>query len=398
MYDAIVIGARCAGSPTAMLLARGGLRVLVVDRASFPSDTLSSHHLHHGAVACLSRWGLLDAVQATGCPPTRSFTLDVGPFRVQGTPPTIPGGDASYSVRRFLLDKILLDAASQAGAEVREGFSVSELIFDGDRVIGVRGTSGTGVFEERARLVIGADGKYSRVTSAVRPDVYHDRGRLTCNFYAYWSDLPVQGAELYVRDGLFAVFEATNFGLTMGTVALPVKEFGQFRRNLALNFQLALDGLGEIGERVRAARREEPFRGTNDLPNRFHRPYGPGWALVGDAGYHRDPLTAQGMMDAFRAAELLAQAVVDGLSGRSTLDHALAGYEQRRNELVRPAFESTVDRARLGPPSAEAVRLLAALQHDPEQAGLFFGLDAGTVSYEQFFAPENLTRVLGLAA
>jgi flavin-dependent dehydrogenase len=398
MFDAIVIGARCAGSPTALLLARAGLRVLLLDRASFPSDTLSSHHLHHGAAACLSRWGLLDAVQATGCPPTRTFTLDMGTFRVQGTPPAIPGGDASYSVRRFLLDKILVDAASQAGAEVREGFSVSELVFDGDRVIGVRGTSRTGTFEERARLVIGADGKYSRVAGAVRPHVYDDRGRLTCNFYSYWSDLPVQGAELYVRDGLFAVFEATNFGLTMGTVALPVEKFGEFRRNLEPNFYSELDRLGEIGQRVRSARREEPFRGTNDLPNQFHRPYGPGWALVGDAAYNRDPITAQGMMDAFRTAELLAESVVDGLSGRSTLDRALAAYEQRRNELVRPAFESTVERARLLPPTAEAARLMAALEHDPEQAGLFFGLDAGTVSYEQFFAPENISAVLGAAA
>jgi flavin-dependent dehydrogenase len=398
MFDAIVIGARCAGSPTAMLLARAGLRVLLLDRATFPSDTLSSHHLHHGAAACLSRWGLLEAVTATGCPPTRNFTLDVGPFRVQGTPPSIPGGDAAYSIRRFLLDNILLETASQAGAEVRQGFSGDELVFEGDRVIGIRGTSRTGTFEERARLVIGADGKYSRVARTVRPPIYHDRGRLTCNFYSYWSDLPVRGAELYVRDGLFAVFETTNFGLTMGTVALPVEEFGPFRRNLESNFYSVLDRLGEIGQRVRLARREEPFRGTNDLPNHFLRPYGPGWALVGDAAYNRDPITAQGMMDAFRTAELLAQSVVDGLSGQSTLERALAAYEQHRNELVRPAFESTVERARLQPPSAEAARLLAALQQDPEQAGLFFGLDAGTVSYEQFFAPENLTRVLGEAA
>ena len=127
-YDAIVIGARCAGSPTAMLLARKGYRVLVVDRAAFPSDTLSTHMIHGPGVAALRRWGLLDQVVATGCPPIETYSFDFGPFTIAGHPRTADGIATAYAPRRTVLDKILVDAAGQAGAEVREGFTVDDIV------------------------------------------------------------------------------------------------------------------------------------------------------------------------------------------------------------------------------------------------------------------------------
>ena len=166
-YDAIVVGARCAGSPTAMLLARRGYRVLVVDRATFPSDTISTHLIHPPGVAALRRWGLLDRLLATGCPPIGTYSFDFGPFTSSGSPGTTDE-PLAYAPRRTALDKLLVDAAGQAGAEIREGFTVEGLEIDDGRVTGIRGHSQGGKnIIERARTVIGADGRHSLVAEAV---------------------------------------------------------------------------------------------------------------------------------------------------------------------------------------------------------------------------------------
>ena len=184
MYDAIVVGARCAGSPTAMLLARKGYSVLVVDRARFPSDTISTHILWpHGAEA-LARWGLLDALAATGLPPIcRRMTFDVGPFALRGTIPGANRGAGGFCPRRTVLDNLLVNAAAQSGAEVREAFTVDELLFADDAVVGIRGRSEGGKqVEERARIVIGADGAHSFVSAAVRAAEYETRPMAACGF------------------------------------------------------------------------------------------------------------------------------------------------------------------------------------------------------------------------
>src|SRR3954447_10507126 len=139
-YDVIVVGARCAGSPVAMLMARKGYRVLVVDRATFPSDTISTHCVQPLGVAALKRWGLLNRLTASGCPPIDTFAFDFGPFTITGAPGT-EDFPVAYAPRRILLDKMLVDAAAEAGAEVREGFNVESVVVDGDRVVGIRGHS-----------------------------------------------------------------------------------------------------------------------------------------------------------------------------------------------------------------------------------------------------------------
>ena len=174
-YDAIVVGGRCAGSPTAMLLARKGYKVLVVDRATFPSDTLSTHIVHPPGVASLRRWGLLDLVTSTGCPPIHTYAFDFGPFTISGAPGT-DETPVAYGPRRTVLDKLLVDAAAEAGAEVMEGFTVEEVLTEDGRVTGVRGHGGRGgTVTERARVVVGADGRHSLVARAVRPEQYNEK-------------------------------------------------------------------------------------------------------------------------------------------------------------------------------------------------------------------------------
>jgi flavin-dependent dehydrogenase len=401
MYDAIIVGARVAGSPLAMLLARRGRRVLLLDKSTFPSDTISTHHIHQPGVARLRRWGLLEKVRASNVPATTDIIFDVGPFALRGTPPPTADGTAeAYAPRRKVLDKILVDAAVEAGAELREGFSVEELTAEGGAVTGVRGRGRNGsAVSERARIVVGADGARSFVAQSVEAPVYFDRGMLTANYYSYWSGVALDTVELHPRPGRLVVADKTNDGLVMVTVVRPREEFDRARANVEGEFMRALEEVTpSLTERVRAGRREERFMGTGFLPNHFRKPYGEGWALVGDAGYVKDPATAQGITNSFSHAELLAEAIDEGLSGRRRMNDALADYERRRNEEVLPMFEHTVRLARLAPPPPELVGLLEALRGNPAEAGRFLGTVTGTVSIPEFFSPENLARIVGASA
>jgi 2-polyprenyl-6-methoxyphenol hydroxylase-like FAD-dependent oxidoreductase len=394
-FDVIVVGARCGGAPTAMLLARAGHRVLLVDRATFPSDTLSTHYIHQPGVAALARWGLLDEVARSGCPPIRSQTLDVGPFAVRGSPPPVDGVAEGYCVRRTVLDAVLVDAAAEAGAEVRQGLSVQELLRDGGRVTGIRGrVEGGPAVSETARIVVGADGVHSLVARAVGAPSYRTHPSLTCAYYSYWSDVAASEVELYARPSHQVIAAPTNDGQVMVIAYWPRAEFPAVRHDVEGQFHAVLDLVPQLHDRVRTGTRTEPFRGTGHLPNYFRRPHGDGWALVGDAGYHKDPILALGISDAFRDAELLAEAVDAGLTGRTPLPVALAACHRRRDEAADQGYQNTVQLAALQPPPPEMQQLLEALQHDREQAGRFFGTLIGTVPAAEFFDPANLSRLL----
>ena len=208
----------------------------------------------------------------------------------------------------------------------------------------------------------------------------------------------MHAAELYPRQERMLIAAPTNDGLTMIIAYWPVTSFPQVRADIEGHFKQALDMVPSLAERVRAGARAEKFRGSADLRGFFRRPYGPGWALVGDAGYHKDPITAQGMTDAFRDAELLADAIDDTFSGRSANHDALAGYEQKRNEAVMPIYQMTCDLAKLEPPPPDMQSLFAALRDNEEQSGRFMGTIAGTVPIPEFFSPDNIGRVIGAKA
>ncbi|MBI4519988.1 MAG: NAD(P)/FAD-dependent oxidoreductase [Gemmatimonadetes bacterium] len=399
MHDAVVVGARCAGSPTAMLLARRGYRVLLVDRATFPSDTMSTHYIHISGTARLARWGLLDRLAATGCPPITRLSMDIGLVVFAGSPPPLAGVDRGFAPRRTVLDKMLLDAAAEAGAEVRQGFVVEELIRDGERITGIRARArGGAAVTERARIVIGADGRRSFVARTVGAAEYEIVPPLTTYYYTYWSGVPLDRTELYARPGRAFFAIPTHDGLACVMTAWTAPEFKTFRADIEGNYLRTLDSAPSLAERVRSGRREERFFGSADLPNFFRKPYGPGWALVGDAGFQKDPLTAQGISDAFRDAELLAEAVDAGLGGRRPMEDALADYERRRNEAAMPLYTLTCEQARLAAKSPKDVELFAAISRNQTAADRFFGVDAGTVPVHDFFSPANLARILGAAA
>lgn len=217
-YDAIVVGARAAGSSTAMLLARAGMRVLAVDRATFPSDAISTHQVQLPGIARLRRWGLLDRLDGAGTPATRHVRFHTPLAVLDGHFPTFDGVDALYSPRRTVLDAMLVDAAREAGAEAREGFTVDEVVSEDGRVVGVRGRAGNGAqVTERASIVIGADGKHSMVAAAVGAQVERAIPARTVASYTYWRGLPTGGGEVFQKDRRAVGLWPTNDGLTSRT-------------------------------------------------------------------------------------------------------------------------------------------------------------------------------------
>ena len=400
-YDVIVVGARCAGSPTAMLLARAGQRVLLVDRASFPSDTISTHMVHPTGIDALSRWGLADELAATGCPPIREYRFEFGPFTVAASPlPTSSGVDVAYGPRRTVLDKILVEAAAKAGAEVRDNVTVQDLIVENGKVTGIRAKEtrdGSATMAEHADLIIGADGRNSMVAEAVDAGTYHERPAGNVAYYAYWSGLPVSAFDVHMRPGRVIAAMPTHDGLNCLVVAAQIADMNDFRKDIERNYLTAVQTVPEYADRLGAASRETRFVGMT-TPNFYRKPYGPGWALVGDAGYDRDPCTAQGISDAFRDAELLAQAWLDVRSGHRTFDDAMAGYQSARDERTLPIYEQTCERATCAPPPPQAAALLAAVAANPAASQGFISTFAGTLPVPEFFSDANIGKIMATAA
>jgi flavin-dependent dehydrogenase len=377
-YDVIIVGARVAGSATAMLLSRAGMKVLMVDRASFPSDTLSTHQVQVPGVERLRRWGLLDAL--AGTPPARRVRFAPGDFVLEGR---FPDGGAVYSPRRRLLDTVLVDAARAAGAEVREGWPVDELMFADGLVTGIR----RGRQTERAPLVVGADGRHSMVARAVGADAYRTVPARSVGYYTYWAGVELGGGEIYGRGDRMLGAWPTNDGLVVTYVVAPVAQFKTFRADIEGNVVEALDRT-DLGERIRAGERADRFYGTADTGGRFHRPFGPGWALVGDAGLVLDPITGQGISDALRDADVLAETLLAG--------EPLARYEQRRNDATGAMYDFTAELARFAPPKPQERALFSALAGRQREIDRFLGVLTGSVPMAEYFSPHNLRAVIGL--
>jgi 2-polyprenyl-6-methoxyphenol hydroxylase-like FAD-dependent oxidoreductase len=396
MHDAIVIGARCAGSPTAMLLARRGFKVLLVDKATFPSDTISTHILWPHGAEILGRWGLVQRLTATGVPPIcRPMTFDVGPFALRGTIPDANDGMGGFCPRRTVLDALLVNAAAESGAEVREDFTVDALLIADDTVIGIRGhATGMNPVEERARIVIGADGVNSFVARAVRAPEYDVQPVAACAYYSYFSGLRQDDIELYVREHVAFGGAPTNDGLHLVMANWPAKDFTTVRGDVEGHVWRALEAAPDFLARVREGHREEKWYGTAGVPGYFRKPFGKGWALVGDASYNRDPITAQGISDAFIDAEALVETLSPGLAGSGVLDDRVTVHESARNERVRSMYDFTTHLAALESPPPHMQALFAALRGNQDAINAFLSAITGATPLADFLSTENIARIM----
>ena len=338
-FDAVIVGARCAGAATALLLARTGARVLLVDKGAYGSDTLSTHALMRGAVLQLDRWGVLPAIVTAGTPPVHSTTFSyVGQDITVDIEPKF-GVGALYAPRRSLLDRALVDAAADSGAEIAYGVRVDDvLVDDRGRVRGIAAVVDGARRQIEADLVVGADGLHSTIARHVGAPIIVSGRHSTGVLYAYWEGVPVDGYYWQFRPGASIGAIPTNRRATCVFVSVTSARFRRevqhgpassaFRRlvrEVSPSFDARLDG----------GRQVEPVRGHGGHLGFIKRSTGPGWALVGDAGYFKDPLTAHGITDALRDAELLTRAIIRGTAV------ALEDYEKTRHDLSRRLFEVT---------------------------------------------------------
>ncbi|MEU8897176.1 NAD(P)/FAD-dependent oxidoreductase [Nocardia sp. NPDC048505] len=400
MYDAIVVGARCAGSPVGMLLARQGHRVLVVDRATFPSDTVSTHYIQQRGLARLAQWGLLDKLIATGVPAIKRMTVSYLDIVIAGFADPIQGIDATYAPRRTELDAILVEGAKEAGAEVRTGYTVSELIIEDGVVVGIRGSvAGGEVTEERARIVIGADGTNSFVANAVGAEIYTKVPAECFIYYSYFSGLSQTEFHSRIGDKQQIGIWPTHNDQTLVAVMRKIDAYADFRTDVEANFvQVAREILPEFAEElVTKGKREDRFYPMRYPDNYRRQSHGAGWALVGDAGYHKDPFTGLGISDAFDYAALLAERVHEGLTDQRPMAEALADYQRERDEKSQSGFEftCTISTLELTP---QLLAIFRALEHNEEYAKDFYAMVGGGMTGEEFFAPERIAKLLGANA
>ena len=338
-YDVVIAGARCAGASTAMLLARQGLQVLVVDPTSRGSDTLSTHALMRGGVLQLHRWGVLDAVRAAETPTIRTTTFHYGDEAVEVSIKERDGVDGLYAPRRTVLDAMLCDAALAAGAEVVHGHSVVDLL--GAPEGHIRGAKIAGanknVIDVAADLVIGADGVRSRVARILQAEPHYTVAHTTASIYGYWKDLEWEGFHWLYNIGAAVGSIPTNDGDTCVFASLPPTRFEEERKDGldAVYHSLLSEISPELARSVDASKLSGKLRAFAGTTGFLRRSAGPGWALVGDAGYFKDPITAHGITDALRDAERLARAVAEGDDG------ALAGYQETRDDLVKGLLDVT---------------------------------------------------------
>jgi flavin-dependent dehydrogenase len=291
-----------------------------------------------------------------------------------------------------------VDAAAEAGAEIREAFTVDAVLMDGSRVVGIRGHSRAGApLVEHASVVVGADGRDSAVAKTVQPEQYNERPPLEAVYYTYWSGLPPERhCEIYSREASGFATVPTHDGLTLAMALWPYAEFTANKRDVEGHYWKVLGQIPELAERIRGARREAPYTGAA-IPNFFRKPYGDGWVLVGDAGYLKDPVTAQGITDAFLDAERCVAALDGMFRGVCSFDEAMNTCQRTRDERAMPMYEFTCQLAALEPPDEGLQQLLAAICGNQSLMDAFAQTYAGTISPAEFFAPENVGAIIAAA-
>jgi len=392
MYDVIVVGARCGGAPTAMLFARRGYRVLLLERRRFPSDTMSTLYIHQPGLAHLAEWGLLDAVAASGCPRLDRVSYRAADVRLDAAAPVLGEIGWGYAPRRYILDQILVDGAVDAGAEFADRCLATDVLWDAGAVTGVRfrGASGA-IREERAALVVGADGMNSTIARAVRAPIEREDPLMTCVYYAFWADLPIL-FQFHERPGGWTAAIPTHDDLVAVAVYLPQHRFATARLDpMRAYLDCVRTTAPALFEQLAGKQPVSPLRGRGDQRNYARLAGGDGWVLVGDSGYHKDTITARGITDALLQAQMLVDAVGD-VRDRAGCVRSLQRFGLERDAAFAESYRATIALARLNL-GGSRLAILRAVSAAPDLTARYFAVLAGMASMQDLLTGELLDRL-----
>ena len=343
-YDVVIVGARIAGSILGVLLGSRGLRVLLLDRASFPSDTLSTHFFRWPTFAVLDRIGVLNSVCTSA--PRLSTNFNFVDGHVFSEDVKSPEGPSHHlCLRRVILDDFLIHRVrAERNVTLRERASVTALLVEGGTVIGVRWSEDGGHLEARSRVVIGADGIHSIVSRHVNVEVEQAEPVRRAMFYAYFRNFlaqPIPSAEFHYLENHLAYVFPTDSGLTLLAASLPIDEFETFKKDPEKTFLAFLSSMPEIKPRLDNASRDGPVRGTGSIPGYQRKPFGKGWALVGDAAQVMDPWSGQGIDQASTHAGYLADSLIEWFSDTMSWEESMHGYREKRNQFSTATYDRT---------------------------------------------------------
>jgi 2-polyprenyl-6-methoxyphenol hydroxylase-like FAD-dependent oxidoreductase len=388
MWDAVVVGARCAGASAALLLAQRRRRILLIDKTMFPSDVMSTLYIHQPGVSLLDRWGVLKSVVESGCPRVETLTYRVDDVELRGPVPALGPIEATYAPRRSILDQILIDAAVRAGAEFVDGCALTELIMENGRVTGARLQMRNGtVLTEEARLIVGADGMRSTVARLTGAPFIVEDSLMTCVYYSGWTGLSC-GFSIIQRTGNSIGTVPTHDGVTLILTYFPRSEFAKVKTNpLAAHRCCIREMAPDVYDEICAGEQVIRLHGMGCQPNFFRKAVGPGWILIGDAGHHLDSITANGITNAFTQANLLGEALDCDIADQAGVDSALARFDVERYDALIDGYHSTLASAKLQVQDSR-LTMLRAISQVPELTQRYFALLAGIISTDEFLTPD----------
>jgi 2-polyprenyl-6-methoxyphenol hydroxylase-like FAD-dependent oxidoreductase len=387
-FDVAIVGARCAGSPLATMLARQGLSVCLLDRARFPSETPSTHMVQPCGVQILDRLGLLDGILAAGAAPLDRLTLVNDDVRLEAAADEVASHPA-LCIRRVTLDALLVEAAGAAGAEVRTGCRVTQLITDDSRVTGLRTSSGP----VHAELVVGADGRHSTVATLMGAREYHRTAPGKLYAWAYFEGVgDREGHARLGRQGAVGFLAGPTDGdLYMAALGIDMVDQAGFHADRDTGFAAGIQMWPELADLLVGARRVGPIRVVDNWHGYFRQSAGPGWVLVGDAGHFKDPAPGQGIADAFRQADKLATAIINGL-GSNIMDAAAQRWWRWRDDDAYEMYWYARDVGAPGVTSALIVQMLRDIAADPDATRMFLRVLNHDVRPSQLYTPARLAR------
>jgi flavin-dependent dehydrogenase len=368
-FDVLIVGARAAGASLGLLLARQGRRVLLVDRDAFPSDTHSTHFMNPVAVGFLRQLGVLEPIEAAGFRRIIRHRTWVEDCHIEG--PAGPHGAYSLAPRRNVLDPLLVEHATAAGAKFMDCTRAESLIREDGRVCGAVLRTGNGEpCAVRATVTVGADGKYSKVAEWVAAEKYNEVPALRPVYYAYFNGvepLPEATVEIFYGGGQIAFLFPMRVGEDCLAVEIQPEEYAEFRADVRGSFEGRLRRLPGMERRLRSATLEHKVIGARGIDNYFRKPHGPGWALTGDAAYLKDPSTGLGMGDALKGSMLLADALKRWFDG-DDWDNTMSEFQAVRDEFFTPGYQATLATTRMRDPDTEQASWIKAICGSPGAA------------------------------